>query len=255
MNYYDRPELSVSTYKRYIKCPRAARAVELGQWPADTGKALLIGSYVDCGLLEPEKFEDFKERHASEIFTKAGKLSADFVMADNMISAAKASPEFMCSLEGDKQTEIIKEINGVPFRSKLDVCNRERNIIVDLKTMKAPSEGGRPVDSEALRWHIKRQADAYNYALQGAVYRYMADMQDAEVYLSIIFKTKDNPRLVFCQLSEETMQAAFDEFLENVQQVSEWRQETDMLRLPACNEEHGRCLYCRANSEPTSIII
>ena len=115
MDYYDRPELSNSMIGRFLECP--AEAMSGAAW-AET-EPMLVGSYVDCRLLEPAKFGAFEEKHEKRIFKGKGdkrELRAGFVKADAMVDRVKHDPVMMEYLAGDCQMEVFAEIQGVPVK-------------------------------------------------------------------------------------------------------------------------------------------
>ena len=77
---------SVSQLKQFIGsggkfgCEARAMAEINGEIePAEPTKAMLLGSYVDCLLLEPQKKEEFERNHP-EIFKKNGNKKVDVIL-------------------------------------------------------------------------------------------------------------------------------------------------------------------------------
>ena len=152
-NYYEKESnkryCSVSQYKSFIGCGAysgcefKALAEINGDYVRDVSEELLIGSYVDCALTEPDKLPQFIEEHPEMIAktgANKGNLKKDFVKADMMIARAKRDPFFMKTLEGETQVIMTGEIEGVPFKIKMD-SYKEGKFICDLKTAKSITEG------------------------------------------------------------------------------------------------------------------
>ena len=171
-NYFskeaDTKYCSVSQLKKFISCDAKALAVLKGEYdeviPPSTQKAFLLGSYVDCMLLEPEKKAQFEAEHP-ELFKKGGELYADYVNAPQMVEVAKNDKEFMKALEGEHQKIYTGEIFGVPFKIKVDAINENR--ITDLKTTASIT---------ATEWYAptgqrENFVIRYDYVLQGAIYQ------------------------------------------------------------------------------------
>lgn len=166
---------SVSQLKRFIGsggnfgCERQALAEINGEIaPPEPSKAMLLGSYVDCALLEPEKKDEFLAKHP-EMFSSRGEtkgqLKSDYTIADAMIQTAKEDSVFMKALKGKKQVIMTGDIFGVPFRIKVDVLGDKK--ITDLKTCASITESiFNPVTGRRESF-----AEFYDYDLQGAIYQ------------------------------------------------------------------------------------
>ena len=162
---------SVSQLKRFIGsaghwgCEKQALAEINGEVePPEPSKAMLLGSYVDCLLLEPNKKDAFIAKHP-EMFKKNGELYADYTIADAMVKTAKDDKEFMKALKGDRQVIMKGEIFGVPFKIKVDVLGDKK--ITDLKTCQSITE----TQFNPVRGVRETFAEFYDYDLQGAIYQ------------------------------------------------------------------------------------
>ena len=162
---------SVSQLKRFIGsagrlgCEAQALAEINGEIePPEPSKAMLLGSYVDCLLLEPKKKDAFIAKHP-EMFKKNGELYAEYTIADEMVKTATNDKFFMKALDGKKQEILTGEIFGVPFRVKIDVLGKK--FITDLKTCQSITETQyNPVSGQRETF-----AEFYDYDLQGAIYQ------------------------------------------------------------------------------------
>lgn len=162
---------SVSQLKRFIGsaghfgCEAQALAEINGEIePPEPSKAMLLGSYVDCLLLEPDKKDAFIAKHP-EMFKKNGELYADYTIADAMVKTAKSDKTFMKALSGKKQQIMTGTIYGVPFKIKVDVLGD--NKITDLKTCASITE----TQYNPITGQRETFAEFYDYDLQGAIYR------------------------------------------------------------------------------------
>ena len=162
---------SVSQLKRFIGsggnlgCEVQALAEINGEVePPEPSKAMLLGSYVDCLLLEPQKKDAFIAKHP-EMFKKNGELYADYTIADKMVKTAHDDKEFMKALNGKKQVIMTGEIYGVPFRIKVDVLGE--NKITDFKSCASITE----TQFNPVRGRRETFAEFYDYDLQGAIYQ------------------------------------------------------------------------------------
>ena len=162
---------SVSQLKRFIGsagrfgCEAQALAEINGEIePPEPSKAMLLGSYVDCLLLEPEKKEQFEKNHP-ELFKKDGSLYSDYAIVPEMVKTAKNDKTFMKALNGKKQVIMKGKIFGVPFKIKIDVLGEKK--ITDLKTC-ASITG---TEYNPVRGQRETFAEFYDYDLQGAIYQ------------------------------------------------------------------------------------
>lgn len=153
--------MSVSQFKSFSACPAAAMAELNGEYTRDTTPALLVGSYVDAyfeGTLDL-----FREQH-HELFTKGGELKSDYRRAENIIARIEQDPMMMKYLSGQKQVIMTGEIEGIPFKIKIDSYHKGA-AIVDLKIMRDFENVWKPGQGKL------NFAEAWGYDLQGAVYQ------------------------------------------------------------------------------------
>lgn len=162
-NYFN-PEanqayMSVSQFKQFMKCQAAALAEVRGEYEREKATALLVGSYVDEALTGD--LDRFKAENP-EIFKKDGELKSDYSHADTMIERCRRDKMFMEYIGGQHQVIMTGTIAGIAVKVKIDCLHPDK--IVDLKTTK---------DFGTVFDDLGRQTwfEAYNYPLQGAVYR------------------------------------------------------------------------------------
>lgn len=117
-NYYEEKEhFSNSEFKRYYKCEFDGQL----RIPIEVNTAMLIGSYVDAYV--EETIDQFTIDHP-EIFstrgTTKGELKKDFQKADEICNYIDQNKVFKQFMSGQKQTIMTGEIEGVPYKIKMD---------------------------------------------------------------------------------------------------------------------------------------
>lgn len=124
--------MSASQFKTFMDCESRALAEINGEYAREKTTALLVGSYVDAHF---EKTLDLFKAQNPEIFLKSGGLKAEFKHAEYIIERIERDPFFMKYMNGGVQKIMTGEIEGVPFKIKIDVYHPEK-AIVDLKIMR-----------------------------------------------------------------------------------------------------------------------
>lgn len=135
-NYYskkaDKLFLSNSQYQDFKKCELMAMAKIKGKYNPEPTKAMVVGSYVDAYF--EGTLNKFTKNHP-EIFTKQGKLRADYRKADDMIARAEKDKLFMKYMSGEKQ--VIETANVFSADWKIKIDSLLPDAIVDLKTCRS----------------------------------------------------------------------------------------------------------------------
>ena len=234
---------SVSQLKRFIGsagkvgCEKQALAEIKGEVePQATSKAMLLGSYVDCLLLEPKRITEFTTSHP-EMFKKDGELYADYAIAADMVKTANNDPTFMKALNGKKQQILTGVIYGVPFKVKVDVLSAKK--IVDLKTCASITETQyNPVSGQRETF-----VEFYDYVLQGAIYQEIVRQNTGKklpFFLACISKEK-TPDHEVIWIDDESLS-------ERLEQVKPYIVHVGMLKAGEAEPSAcGCCDYCRAN--------
>lgn len=177
-NYYsleaNREYMSVSQYKQFQKCEAAAMAQIAGEWQSPMTTALMVGSYVDSWF--EGTLDEFKAAHP-EIYTRAGKLKADFLQAEEIIAFVQRDPMFMRYMGGKKQIILTAELFGTPWKIKIDSYHPDK--IVDLKVMRTME-----------RIMGKSFVEHWGYDLQMAIYA-AVEGRGIATYLAVV--TKQDP--------------------------------------------------------------
>lgn len=177
-NYYssgaNQEYMSVSQYKDFQKCEAMALASLRGEWTRPHTTALLVGSYIDSWF--EGTLEEFTAAHP-EIYTRAGKLKADFIQAEELIEFVKRDPMFMRYMAGKKQIILTREMFGTKWKIKIDSYHNDK--IVDLKVMRSME-----------RIMGKSFVEHWGYDLQMAIYA-AVEGRDLATYLAVV--TKQDP--------------------------------------------------------------
>ena len=235
-NYYSseagQQYFSASQYKDFLKCEAMALAKIRGEWQQPKSKALLLGSYVDEALTgTPDSQREFLAANEKDIFKKTGGKYAEFAQADETIELIRRQPLMMKYLDGEHQTIMVGEIEGVPFKIKMD-SYRPGEFIADLKYMAS-------LRSPNL---FEPMVKYWGYDIQSAVYQEIV-RQNTGLQLPFIFvvATKENPaHLAVGRISQWNMNEALDSVRKNIKRFDAIKQgEMDPERC----EDYG-CDYC-----------
>ena len=217
IDYYDKKKMSATTFKRFLQCPAAAY-----HEPVIDSEAMRIGSEVDNRLLGGVE--------TPFLTPKTGKPSAKEFQIQEMVEKARSNDRFMASLEGEYQKEFEFQIEGIEWKSKLDVYNKDKRFITDLKTTRTLAE-----QYNKKTKMFERPWILWDYDIQMAVYAFATGID--KVFLSFI--AKDNLDLSIIEVPAEVLKAAlYEKILPNNKKVAEQYYEgKDLWRC-------GKCSYC-----------
>ena len=235
-NYYsakaNRKYMSVSQFKDFMKCPAMAVAKLNGTYEDDFSKALLLGSYFDESLTgTPESQRKFLIENEKLIFKKTGGKYAEFVQADETVELVRAQPLMMHYLSGNHQVIMTGEIEGVPFKIKMD-SYMPNEYITDLKYMKS-------LRSPNL---FEPMVKYWGYDIQAACYQEIV-RQNTGKKLPFIFvvATKETPaHLEVGEISQWNIDEAFEKvrnYIRSFQRIKNG--EVEAVRC-----EDYNCDYC-----------
>ena len=205
-NYYspeaNRDYFSVSQYKDFLKCPAMAMAKLRGEYEPDFGRALLLGSYVDEMLTGTEKsIKMFIVEHMPDLFKKNGDRYADVQQADETIV------RIMHYLSGQHQVIMTGEIEGVPFKIKMDSFNPEE-YIADLKYM-ASLRSPNLFQPMIQYWSYDTQAAVYQEIVRQNIGRKLPFM--------FVVATKEKPaHLAVGEISQWNMDQSLESLKKNI---------------------------------------
>lgn len=153
--------MSASQFKAFGKCEYYGYADAHGLFHREQTQALLIGSYVDAYF--EGTLPEFRTNHP-EIFKRDGTLKSEYLRADDIIQRILSDRMMTKYMSGEKQVIMTCEIEGVPFKCKMDVYHPGK-AIVDLKVMRdfnAQYKAGEGRLNFVQYW---------GYDLQGAIYQ------------------------------------------------------------------------------------
>ncbi len=169
--------LGASMFKEFLKCEVMGLAKVNGEFEDTKSTALVFGSYVDAYF--SGELDQFIIDHP-ELFTKQGTLKAEYKAVETVIDAIQNDEYLMRYLDGEKQKIMTGEIEGVPFKIKMDAYHKGK-LIVDQKIMK---------DMDKI-WDEEKHAkvdfvEYYGYDIQGAIYREI-ESQNSEDHKKLPF--------------------------------------------------------------------
>ena len=224
--------MSVSQYKDFADCPARAMAELRGEYTRPESEALLLGSLFDEILTGTEKsLEKFIEENRDKLFQKNGKPYAKVAQTFETAERVRQQPLMMKYLDGEHQVIMTGEIEGVPFKIKMD-SYKEGEFIADLKYMAS-------LRSPNL---FEPMVNYWGYNLQAACYQEIV-YQNTGKRLPFIFvvATKENPpHLAVGEISQWNM----DEALETVKANIRKYQKIKNNELSAERCEDYKCNYC-----------
>lgn len=227
-------------------CEERALATIRGDWRQDETKALLIGSILDA-LWEGCTAEELVVRFPDCVSTRgvtAGQLKAEYKQAIELYQRTLKDAKFRQFMSGEKQTIMVGEIEGLPFKIKMDSYIVDK-AIVDLKTTQDASMDFRyfiPDSGQRLPFFL-----AYGYDTQLAIYQNIAYQNTGKklpCYIAAIDK-KSHPLPMIIQIEQSLLDKALEEVKRNAEKIIRLKKgEIDPIRC-----ENGACDYCRDTYE------
>lgn len=220
-NYYSQESnehyMSVSQFKQGVDCAARMVAELKGEYQRPYSTALTVGSYIHAAFESNEVFIDFCKKNADVISTKQGKLKAEFIQAEKMISTLKFDPFAIYALTGEKENIYTGELFGIQWKIKVDNINHEKLFFSDIKSTKGlydrywSNRFGRYVSF----------VEMYGYDIQMAVYQEIIRQNTGQLYLPyIVAVTKENvPDKAIIHFDEETLQSALEFVSERIDSV------------------------------------
>ena len=222
--------MSVSQYKAFKDCSARALAIQRGEWFQPRTEALIVGSYVDSILTEPiEEQVAFMESNHKALFKKDGKPYAYIDKADHAIAHIKKQPLAMHYLDGEHQKIMYGEIEGVPFKIKMDTY-RPGEFISDLKYL-ASLRSPNLFESPIKYW---------GYDIQAACYQEIVRQNTGEKlpFYFVIATKEDPPKVCVAQISQYDMDEAHTEVRANIKHYYD-------IKTGKAEPEHcEQCDYC-----------
>ena len=245
-NYYgqsaNREFMSTSQFKDFLKCPAMAMAKLRGEYEQEKSRALILGSYVDEMLTGDEDSQmKFITENYDELYKRGGQPYADVSQANETIARIRKQPLMMRYLGGKHQKIMTGEIEGVPFKIKMDSFN-QKEYIADLKYMAS-------LRSPNL---FTPMVEYWGYDIQAACYQEIV-YQNIGKRLPFYFvvATKEKPaHLDVGQISQWNIDKAMETVRDNIVRFQKIK--TGELEAERC-EDYG-CDYCTGTKIITEAI-
>ena len=245
-NYYSKKAnmayMSVSQLKSFMRCPAAAMAELNGEYEPEKSRALLLGSYVDEMLTGDEDSQTkFLTENYDDLFKRGGSPYADVAQAQETIERVRKQPLMMHYLSGKHQVIMTGEIEGVPFKIKMDSFN-PNEYIADLKYMAS-------LRSPNL---FEPMVKYWGYDIQAACYQEIV-FQNIGKRLPFYFvvATKEKPaHLAVGQISQWNMDEAMEIVRANIANFQKVK--AGKIAAERC-EDYG-CDYCTSTKIITEAI-
>jgi hypothetical protein len=244
-NYYSREAdqiyMSVSQFKDFHGsygmpgCERTAMLRLRGEYPPKSGLPLLVGGYVDAyfeGTLDAYKTEH------PEMFKKDGTLKADFVKADAIIERVNNDPMFMYYMSGEKQRIMTGEIDGIPWKIKIDSLLPDT--IVDLKVIAEISRKKWVPDLGEFLDFIRY----WGYDIQGAVYQEIVRQNTGKklpFIIAAVSKEDPEPDIELIEVDQVYLDEAMNLVRNNAPRIADIKkgliEPTQCFTCPCCRKD------------------
>ena len=212
-------------------------AVLRGEWEESDSVALLVGSYVDAWF--EGTLDEFKSEHP-QIFKKDGSLKSEYEHANKIIDRVGRDELFMKYMSGKKQVVKTGEIEGVPFKIKIDSYHKGQ-AIVDLKVIR----DFKPIYNEERG--VREPFILYwGYDYQAAIYQAI-EGEKLPFYICAVTK-EENPDLEVIRIPQAWIDRALEEIRNEAPVI-------DAIKRGEIEAERcGKCDYCRATKKLTRVI-
>jgi hypothetical protein len=214
--------MSYSQFKTFQDCEARALAEISGEFTREKTIPMLVGIYVDSyfeGTLEQFKADN------PDVFTAKGELKSNFKQADYIIERVKRDEMFVKYMSGQKQIIQTGEIDGIPFKTKIDSYHPGK-AIVDLKVVRDFEKTWK----DGLKLSF---VEYWKYDIQGAIYQ-AVEGNRLPFFIAAVTKEKE-PNLALINIP----QSRLDQCLEIVKQESK-----RYCQLKQGNGIPNRCEQC-----------
>ena len=256
-NYYsleaDRHYCSASQYLDFVGrpflpgCESRAMAKLNGEYEEETTKAMLIGSILDTlweleDLPMEEKLNIIADRFPECVSSRGatkGELKNEFKLALKMYERTLKDELFRKFMSGEKQVIMTGEIEGLPFKIKMDSYIPDV-AIVDLKTTQDASMNHRKYVADSGNWETFYRGFAYDTQL--AIYREIVRQNTGKTlrcYIAVVDK-KEHPLPQIIELTPKMLDDALETVKANVGTIKMLKS-GEVKNYCRCEE----CDYCR----------
>jgi hypothetical protein len=239
-NYFS-PEMQLmymgaSQFKAFAECEAAALAEIKGEYERGKSVSFLVGSYVDAHF---EKTLDIFKAKNPEIYTQKGTLKSEYQHAETIIARLERDEMFMRYMAGEKQVVKTGEIDGIPFKIKIDSYHPGK-AIVDLKIMR-DFEG---IWKDGLKLSF---VEGWGYDIQGAIYQ-AVEGNKLPFFIAAGTKEKPEPDLAVISIPQDRLDYCLNEIKKRIQRFAAIKRgEIEPVRCE-------RCDYCKRTKVLTEII-
>ena len=244
-NYYsneaDIEYMSVSQFKEFHGsygvpgCERTAMMRLKGLYPKKEGLPLLVGAYVDAWF--EGTLDKFIENHP-EMFKKDGTLKADFAKANYVIERVQQDPMFMYYMSGEKQVIMTGEIDGIPWKIKIDSllpeCIVDEKYVAEINKRKWVQDIGEYLDF--IRY--------WGYDLQGAVYQEIVRQNIGKklpFVIAAVSKEEPEPDLELIEVDQVYLDEAMSIIRNNTPRIVDLKrgiiEPTQCYTCPCCRKD------------------
>lgn len=222
---------SSSQLKDFLKCEAMAVEKMNGTWSEPPSKALDLGSYVDALLTSNHEDENWIENHKDVVFQKNGKPYAEFVRAAETVCLIQKQPLMMHYLSGEHQRMMVGEIEGLPFKIRMD-SYKEGEFIADLKYL-------RSLRSPNL---FENVLSYWAYDIQCAIYVEIVRQNTGKTlpFYFVIATKEDPPHLEVVRFNDYDREQALERVKAAVPRIKAIK---EGLILPERCEDYN-CRYC-----------
>lgn len=227
---------SSSQFKDFLSCESEALAKINGDITEEKSTSLLIGSYVDAHF---EGTLDIFIAKNPEITLKSGGLKSDYLHANYIIERIEKDPMMMKYLSGEIQVIKTGEIDGIPFKIKMDSYHPGK-AIVDLKIMKDMEK----IWQDGLKISF---VEAWKYDMQAAIYQEV-EGNKLPFLIACATKQKPEPDIELLSIPQERLDYCLELVKANIKHFNDVK---NGLEEPT---RCGKCNYCRSTKVLTSVI-
>jgi hypothetical protein len=256
-NYYtleaDKIYCSASQYLNIIGrpsipgCEARSMAILNGEYEEETTKAMLIGSILDClwelndKTLE-EKIQIIADKYPECISSRGatkGELKNEYKQAIQLYQRTLKDELFCQFMSGEKQVIMTGEIEGLPFKIKMDSYIPDV-AIVDLKTTQDTSRNFRKYIADSGNRETFYRAMGYD--IQLAIYREIVRQNTGKTlrcYLACIDKNS-HPLPQIIELTPKMLDDALASVKANIPTIKLLKS-GEITSYVRCEE----CDYCR----------
>jgi hypothetical protein len=224
-----------SQFKTFLDCESMGLAEAQGKFEREKTTSMLVGSYVDAYF--EGSLDDFKLEN-QEVFKKDGGLKADFKKAEEIIARVQKDEFFMQFLNGEKQVIKTGEIEGVPFKIKIDAYHPNK-AIVDLKVMKSFEREWK----DGLKISF---VEKWMYDISMSIYQ-VIEGNKLPIFLAAVTKEKE-PDLAIINIPQERLDVCLDIVKKHVKRFDDIKK--GLVEPKRCE----KCDWCRSTKKLTQII-